>query len=81
MSLPFVTEGYFCPIFSGGRTVWISDGFYSVHMMTVSDTDTSVNEDDENESEEKLTQISGFHNPLVNWLHSLNISPKYAAPA
>lgn len=41
-----------------GRTVWISDGFYSVHMMTVSDTDTSANEDDENDSEEKLKQIS-----------------------
>lgn len=66
MSLPFATEGYFGPIFSGGRTVWISDGFYSVHMMTVSDTDTSANEDDENDSEEKLKQISGSHNPLVN---------------
>ena len=36
-----------------------------MHMMTVSETDASAN-DDENDSEEKLTQISGSHNPLVN---------------
>lgn len=66
MSLPFAIEGYFCSIFSGGRTIWISDGLYSVHMMTVSETDSSANEDDENDSEEKLTQISGSHNPIFN---------------
>ncbi|KAK9271869.1 hypothetical protein L1049_002234 [Liquidambar formosana] len=40
------------------QTVWISDGFYSVHMMAVTDTDSSANENDRNESDEKRMQIA-----------------------
>lgn len=47
--------------------------------MTVSDIDASAHEDDENDHEEKLTQISGSNNLLVDyilWMHS----QKYAVP-
>ncbi|XVF20572.1 hypothetical protein REPUB_Repub12eG0011900 [Reevesia pubescens] len=37
------------------QTVWISDGYHSVHMMDIS---SAVNENDKRESEEKLIQIS-----------------------
>ncbi|KAG6659773.1 hypothetical protein CIPAW_03G059600 [Carya illinoinensis] len=40
------------------QTVWISDGYYSVHVMAASDMDTAVNENERKESEEKLMQIS-----------------------
>ncbi|KAG6720335.1 hypothetical protein I3842_03G055400 [Carya illinoinensis] len=50
------------------QTVWISDGYYSVHVMAASDMDTAVNENERKESEEKLMQISGFHDSIVFWL-------------
>lgn len=37
-------------------------------MMAVSDVDAPVNENGRNESEEKLMQISGFHNSIIIWL-------------
>lgn len=39
------------------QTIWISDGFHSVHLMAVSDMDSSANENDKNNSEEKPMQI------------------------
>lgn len=39
-----------------------------MHMMAVSDMDAAVNENDRNESEEKLMQISGFRNSIIIWL-------------
>jgi hypothetical protein len=39
-----------------------------VHMMAVSDMDAAVNENDRNESGEKLMQISGFRNSIIIWL-------------
>ncbi|KAA8530549.1 hypothetical protein F0562_005258 [Nyssa sinensis] len=40
------------------QTVWISDGQHTVHMVALSDMDTLVNENDRNDCEEKLMQIS-----------------------
>ncbi|KAA8547820.1 hypothetical protein F0562_004249 [Nyssa sinensis] len=40
------------------HTVWLSDGQHTIHVMAVSDMDTSVNDNDRSESEEKLMQIS-----------------------
>jgi hypothetical protein len=37
-------------------------------MMAVSDMDAAVNENDRNESGEKLMQISGFRNSIIIWL-------------
>ncbi|XWS30680.1 hypothetical protein CRYUN_Cryun23aG0007500 [Craigia yunnanensis] len=42
-------------ISSRRQTIWISDGYHSVHMMDIS---SDVNENDKRESEEKLIQIS-----------------------
>ncbi|XP_062150540.1 uncharacterized protein LOC133859228 isoform X2 [Alnus glutinosa] len=53
------------------QTVWISDGCYSVHMMAVSDMDAAVNENDINESGEKLMQISVRQFSLVKRLKIL----------
>ncbi|XP_059670565.1 uncharacterized protein LOC132316076 isoform X2 [Cornus florida] len=41
------------------ETIWLSNGHHSVHMMTLSDPDTSVNESDKENSEEKPMQFSG----------------------
>lgn len=54
-----------CHHFAGTQTVWISDGYYSVHMMAACDIDTAVNENERKESEEKLMQISGFHDTII----------------
>uniref|UniRef100_A0A5B6YYX8 Cleavage/polyadenylation specificity factor A subunit N-terminal domain-containing protein n=1 Tax=Davidia involucrata TaxID=16924 RepID=A0A5B6YYX8_DAVIN len=40
------------------QTVWLSDGHHTVHMMAVSDMDTFGTENDRNDSEETLMQIS-----------------------
>ncbi|KAJ4960280.1 hypothetical protein NE237_020190 [Protea cynaroides] len=42
------------------QTVWVSDGFHSVHMMSISDMDIPANEDVKNDMEEKLIQISAI---------------------
>ena len=42
----------------------MSDGYHSLHMIAVSDLEAGVNENDRNEKEEKLVQISGFHSPI-----------------
>lgn len=45
-------------IASRTQSVWASDGYNSVHMMLASDMDNAVNENDRNDSEEKLIHIS-----------------------
>ncbi|KAL5581978.1 hypothetical protein UlMin_014420 [Ulmus minor] len=40
------------------RTVWLSDGYHSVHVMVASEAEAVTNGNDTNEIEEKLTQIS-----------------------
>ncbi|CAN4080009.1 unnamed protein product [Withania somnifera] len=41
------------------QTVWISDALHTVHMITVTDMDASVNQTDSKDSVEKLVQTSG----------------------
>lgn len=36
-----------------------------MHMMLASDMDNAVNENDRNDSEEKLIHISGIHFPII----------------
>ncbi|CAK9150929.1 unnamed protein product [Ilex paraguariensis] len=48
----------FSDISIGAHTVWISDGHYTVHLMVISDSDTSASESDKKDTEEKLMQIS-----------------------
>ncbi|OMO94716.1 hypothetical protein COLO4_16192 [Corchorus olitorius] len=43
------------PDSSRRQTVWISDGYHSVHMLDIS---SALNENDKRESEDKLTEIS-----------------------
>ncbi|XP_043716414.1 uncharacterized protein LOC122664593 [Telopea speciosissima] len=42
------------------QTVWVSDGFHSVHTMSISDMDIPANEDVKNDVEEKQIQISAI---------------------
>ncbi|XP_057980025.1 uncharacterized protein LOC131165664 [Malania oleifera] len=42
------------------QTFWISDGSHSVHMMALSDMDSSVDENDRSDNEAKLKQISAI---------------------
>lgn len=46
------------------QTFWVSDGLHSVHMITLSDVGAAVNSNNEDETQEKLIQITGFFNPL-----------------
>jgi hypothetical protein len=46
------------------QTFWVSDGLHSVHMITLSDMGAAVNSNNEDETQEKLIQITGFFNPL-----------------
>ncbi|XP_062106332.1 uncharacterized protein LOC133817750 isoform X2 [Humulus lupulus] len=40
------------------QTIWVSDGYHSLHMIAASDMETVVDENDRTENEEKLMQIS-----------------------
>lgn len=40
------------------QTVWLSDGYHSLHVIAASDIEAVVNENDRTENEEKLMQIS-----------------------
>ncbi|KAK2663056.1 hypothetical protein Ddye_001630 [Dipteronia dyeriana] len=40
------------------QTIWITDGYHSVHMLVASEMDTAVNENGRNEIMEKQTDIS-----------------------
>ncbi|XP_048328838.2 uncharacterized protein LOC107416550 [Ziziphus jujuba] len=40
------------------QTVWVSDGYHSVHMMVASDMENLADENDRSENKEKLMQIS-----------------------
>ncbi|KAG9151438.1 hypothetical protein Leryth_015057, partial [Lithospermum erythrorhizon] len=51
----------FPDISSKNGTVWISDGHNSIHMMELSDMDTSGSDDNKQESDEQKIQISGLH--------------------
>ncbi|KAF9618261.1 hypothetical protein IFM89_000896 [Coptis chinensis] len=42
------------------QTFWISDGFYSLHAISLSDMEASLNENDASEMEEKRVQISAI---------------------
>lgn len=44
---------------AGTQTVWISDGCHTLHMLAVSEMDTSVGEKENKDSEEKPVGISG----------------------
>ncbi|XP_070051252.1 uncharacterized protein [Nicotiana tomentosiformis] len=46
-------------IFSGSQTVWMSDAIHTVHMMVVTDMDTSVSQTDSKDPAEKLVHTSG----------------------
>jgi len=46
------------------RTFWVSDGFHSVHTITLSNMDAAVNTNDGDVTQEKLIRITGFFNPL-----------------
>ncbi|KAJ8751703.1 hypothetical protein K2173_025871 [Erythroxylum novogranatense] len=46
------------PDVPSSKTFWISDGFYSVHVMNAPDTDAAVNNTDGDGNQEKLTDIS-----------------------
>ncbi|GER42599.1 P450 reductase 2 [Striga asiatica] len=41
------------------RNIWISDGCHSVHLMTVSDTDTSFDNSETKDTEGKILRTSG----------------------
>lgn len=46
--------------FAGTYTIWISDGSYSVHIMSFTDVDISADESNNDGSDGKLMQNSGF---------------------
>ena len=52
--------------FTEMQIFWVSDGGYSVQMMSITDIECPVSENDKNESKQKAVQISGlasqFHN-------------------
>ncbi|KAL7101764.1 hypothetical protein ACP275_08G075000 [Erythranthe tilingii] len=43
------------------RTIWMSDGCHSVHLMMVSDMDTSTDKTEKKDTTEKLIQTSGSY--------------------
>lgn len=56
--------------FAGMYTIWISDGCYSVHIMSFSDVDISADESNNDGSDGKLMQNSGFQK-LYNFKSSI----------
>lgn len=46
--------------FAGTYTIWISDGSYSVHIVSFTDVDISADESNNDGSDGKLMQNSGF---------------------
>lgn len=48
--------------FTEMQVFWVSDGGYSVHMMSITDIECPVGENDKNESKQKAVQISGLAN-------------------
>ncbi|XP_026660858.2 uncharacterized protein LOC103708211 isoform X1 [Phoenix dactylifera] len=42
------------------QVFWVSDGGYSVHMMSIADIECPVSENDKNESKQKAVQISAI---------------------
>jgi len=55
-----------CHCFAEMPTFWVSDGLHSVHTITLSDMGAAVNSNNEDETQEKLIQITGFFNPLYS---------------
>ena len=41
------------------QTIWISDGYHSVHMFTAMDIENALNEVDGNDCNEKLLRLPG----------------------
>lgn len=44
---------------AGSQTVWISDGYHSVHMLATPDMDNTLDATDGNDGDEKLLHFPG----------------------
>lgn len=65
-------------LFSGMLTIWIADGYHSVHILAASEMDAAAHENAGNEIEEKPMDISGIFSKYFWFSWNFKLSNSFA---